>query len=97
MSELFYVLTEKITKPLKRIVAAEVVRDYVMSDNWTKLNYSSATALKAAISASYYNSPFWDNLIAETMKENEISLIFTENDKDFRRIAGIKAVNPFTK
>lgn len=37
---------------------------------------------------------FWDALIAETMKENGIVKIYTENEQDFMKIPGIKVVNP---
>jgi predicted nucleic acid-binding protein len=95
LSELFYVLTEKINRTLSKEVAAKITRKYVLSDKWEKLDYTSLTALNAALSSSYYNTPFWDALIAETMKENEIAQILTENEKDFKAIPGIKVINPF--
>ena len=95
LSELFSVLTTKIGKPLDKEVAAKIIRKYVLSDNWEKLDYTNSTVLKAALTASYYNNHFWDTLVAETMKENEITRILTENEKDFRNIPGIKSINPF--
>jgi predicted nucleic acid-binding protein len=38
---------------------------------------------------------FFDSLLAATMQENGISKILTENVKDFNKIAGIEAENPF--
>jgi predicted nucleic acid-binding protein len=29
------------------------------------------------------------------MKENGVYIIFTENEKDFKKIKGIKVINPF--
>lgn len=95
LSELFYVLTEKISNPLSKEVAAKIIRNYVLSDKWEKLDYTNSTTLKAALSSSYYKNPFWDTLIAETMKENGIIQIITENEKDFKAIPGIKVTNPF--
>jgi predicted nucleic acid-binding protein len=95
LSELFYVLTEKINRPLSKDVAAKIIRKYVMSDKWKKVDYTNLTTLKAALSSSYFNTPFWDTLIAETMRENGMIEILTENEKDFKAIPGIKAVNPF--
>jgi predicted nucleic acid-binding protein len=95
LSELFYVLTEKINKPLSKEIAAKITRKYVISDKWKKLDYTNSTALKATLSSSYYNSSFWDTLVAETMKENEIVQIITENEKDFKVIPGLKVINPF--
>ena len=39
----------------------------------------------------------WDTPIMETMKENNVYAIVTENEKDFKRIKGIKVINPFKK
>jgi len=39
---------------------------------------------------------FFDALLAQTMLDNNIHLIFTENTKDFNKIPGIRAINPFT-
>ncbi len=52
--------------------------------------YSSATKKSA-----YQGTPFWDALIAETMLENGVSTIYTENEKDFKKMRGINAINPF--
>lgn len=95
LAELFYVLTEKINKPLSKETAAKIIRKYVISDKWEKLDYTNSTALKAALSSSYYNSSFWDTLIAETMKENGLVQIITENERDFKIIPGLKIINPF--
>ena len=40
-------------------------------------------------------APFWDALIAACMLEHGIEVIVTENEKDFKNIAGITVVNPF--
>ncbi len=45
--------------------------------------------------AQLYKIPFWDAMIAAVMLENSIFTIYTENEKDFSRIPGIKVVNPF--
>ncbi len=37
---------------------------------------------------------FWDALLAATMQRHFISVILTENTKDFKKIKGIKAINP---
>lgn len=95
LSELFYVLTEKINRHLSKEVAAKIIRKYVLSDKWEKVDYTSLTALNAALTSYPHNSSFWDALVVETMKENEITWILTENEKDFEIIPGIKVKNPF--
>ena len=37
---------------------------------------------------------FWDSLLVATMERCDVSLIYTENIKDFKKFKGIKAVNP---
>ena len=52
-----------------------------------------AQALELAID---YKIDFNDALIAQTMLDNKIAVIYTENTKNFAKVPGIKAINPFT-
>ncbi len=58
--------------------------------------YSSETVLKAQKLVEGFETPFYDALLAATMMENGIRTIYTENESDFAKIPGIRAVNPFT-
>lgn len=71
-----------------------IIQEIVSSESWTKLNYSISSVQRAVETAESEN-PFWDSIIAQTMLENGIAKIYTENTKDFSKIKGIKAVNPF--
>jgi len=42
-----------------------------------------------------HRAPFWDALIAACMLEHGVRTIVTENERDFKRIPGIMALNPF--
>lgn len=95
LAEFFNVVTTKFTLPLPAEEAESVIKDFLVSDHWIKLNYTDATLRKAMAISFKYNVQIWDALIAETMKENEVNTIITENEKDFRIIPGIKALNPF--
>jgi predicted nucleic acid-binding protein len=95
MAELFNVLTAKMDKHMPTATAAEIVHDFVSSTRWQIVNYTAETVKNAAFSCKLLGTPFWDTLIAETMKENNISTIYTENIRDFKKIQGIKVVNPF--
>lgn len=95
MAELFNVLTTKTDKHMPATTASEIIHDFVSSTQWQMLNYTAETVKNAAFSCKLLNTPFWDTLIVETMKENGISTIYTENTKDFKRIQGIKVINPF--
>lgn len=58
-----------------------------------KINYKAETVASALEIAREFKTPFWDSLLAATMRENGIFNIYTENVSDFK-IPWIKAVNP---
>ncbi len=60
-----------------------------------KINYNTRTILLALSIMEESGAPFWDSLLAATMRENGIFNIYTENDKHFK-MHWIKAVNPFS-
>lgn len=71
----------------------EVVEDINKCRNFLKINYNLKTIKSALNIHQNFKTPFWDALIIATMKENNISNIYTENIKDFK-VEGIKAINP---
>ncbi len=95
LAEVFYVLTTRIAKPLNAATAKAIILTFLKSDNWLKINYNEKTLEKAIETIVNIKLDLWDALIAETMKENGINKIITENEKDFRKIPGIKIINPF--
>ncbi len=97
LSEFFNAMTRKIENPLSKEEAIQIVKKYIISAKWIKINYNTDTVLKASVSSSYFKTSFWDTLIAETMKENNISRIFTENKKHFSKIPRINVINPISE
>lgn len=95
LAELYNVLTGYVSNPLSGDEAATIISDFVDASGWIKLDYKTATVKRAASASTKHGIKIWDALIAETMKENEIYTIITENEKDFKKIPGIRAVNPF--
>ncbi|MCL5008638.1 MAG: PIN domain-containing protein [Candidatus Marsarchaeota archaeon] len=93
--ELYNVLTRFISKPLAADEAKSIILDFFDSQDWIKLDYSASTTKRAITVAADIKVAIWDVLIAETMRENEIYVIVTENENDFRRIPGITVENPF--
>lgn len=67
-----------------------------ISDLFSVLTYTSNTVVQAVDLSYSKGVSFFDALLAQTMLDNNIHLIYTENTKDFRKIPGIKAVNPLT-
>ena len=64
-------------------------------EGFKKINYSAETIPLALDIVQQFKMPFWDALLAATMRENGIFNIYTENAKDFK-MPWINAVNPFT-
>ncbi len=93
--EFYSAVTTKISVPIERKEAAAIINDFAAASEWIKLEYTLETARKAAVLSSEHKVPIWDALIAETMKENGVDTILTENEKDFKKVPGIKVINPF--
>lgn len=96
LGELFNALTRKIEVPAKPSDAQTIVAGLIDSRNWKKINYTEKTVKKATESSQATGMPFWDTLIAETMLENKVYAILTENTKHFRS-EHMKAINPFSQ
>ena len=79
LAEFSIVVTTKIEKPLSKKDAAAIVGSVLSSKSWKVLNYSGENILNALNS----EEPFWDALIIQTLKTNNIKRIVTENIKDF--------------
>ncbi len=94
LGEVFKGLTKNIEKPISVDDAKLVIENIIDSDSWIKINYTHETVKKAILIVKINKVPFWDSVIAETMKENGINRIITENEEDFKKIPGIKVVNP---
>jgi len=59
------------------------------------IDYNTTTIKKALDIQTQTNISFFDSLIIQTMIENNIYLIYTENEKDFRKTKQISVINPF--
>ena len=90
--ELYNALTRKLG--VKADTANVIVESFLASTNWVKISYDHFTIESALRTSKAFGAPFLDTLIAETMKENGISCIITENERDFMQISGIQVRNP---
>lgn len=93
--ELYNALTRKLAVHVN--AASVIVESFIESENWLKINYNDRTVMSALKSSLAFKSPFLDTLIAETMKDNGINRIMTENERDFGRIPGLKIINPIVQ
>lgn len=94
LAEFFTVLTKKITVPIEKQTAQTIVNGFIDSNHWKKINYTEKTIGRAIETVCAEKTSFWDALIAETMIENQVYKILTENIKDFQT-KQIIAENPF--
>ncbi len=91
--EFFNASTRKLGFPVEK--SKKIVKSFIVSERWHKINYSHNTITRAIDNSEILDVPFLDLLIIETMKENGIAEIITENEKDFSKIPGIRVTNPF--
>jgi len=94
LGELFLVLTKKVGRPLSKKVAGTIVRGFIDSPRWKKLNYTHLTVGRALADARTINAFFWDALIAATMRDSGATRLYTENEADFRKIPWVDVLNP---
>ena len=97
LGEFFNVITTKG----EHVLSAQEARTLLLlideSPPWRKVNYTTRTVITASELSHRHGLPIWDALIAATMMENDISIMYTENVKDFSKIPRITAINPFKK
>ena len=96
LGELFYTITKNFRKPLSFTKARVIVESIIDSEKWEKLCYTHETVRTAGVYVEKFGINFWDALIAATMIENNIFTIYTENDKDFKKIPGLEVINPLS-
>lgn len=93
LGEVANALLNKFNSPIGDV--EKVVNELLLYKDLDKVNYTSNTIQKALQNCKTHKTPLWDSVIAETMKENNIPEIITENEKDFENIPGIRISNPF--
>lgn len=93
--EFYAVVTSKIEKPINKEKAKQILIDCYQG--FEIIHYSYQTVIEAINIQNLHKIGFWDALIAATMEENSIEIIYTENEKDFKKIPWIKVKNPLKK
>ncbi len=93
LGEFFNAAVSKHIMPANEV--AVVIKALIYSAKWQKVNYTHRTVEGALQHTDGDGTRFWDLLIAQTMKENGIKEILTEDRKGFAGIEGIRITNPF--
>jgi predicted nucleic acid-binding protein len=90
--EFYVTVTRKIVKPLSRLRAREIIRNYLV---WTVHLNDAETVLLASEIEERNNLSFWDALIIAAAQLLQADKILTEDMNHGQRIEGILIVNPF--
>lgn len=93
LSEFYVIITNKIERPITERDAAKRIERIIEFSNWIKIKPDSQTILDAIKLNARYRLPYWDALLAATMKENGILGIYTE-DTHFKKIPWLEVINP---
>lgn len=97
LSEFFVNVTKKIERPLPIDLAKKNISDWASLSNIRILEINASNVLDAINISVDFSIGYWDSLIASVMHANNIDVIITENEKDFKKIPWIKVINPFKK
>lgn len=92
LSEFHAAITAKIEKKVSREESLDTMRGF--AESFRILRYNEKTAFEAVNLELLYKIPYWDALIAATMQKNNVKTIYTENEKDFKKIPWLTVVNP---
>lgn len=93
LSEFSVAVTEKLQERIAPELAKQVLLD-ISKASPTILRHNAETIIEALNIKQAYKIHFWDALIAATLRENGFTIIFTENEKDFKKIEWLETVNP---
>ena len=88
-----------ITKYKLKVSDVDILRKDInnIQNMFNMVSCSSNTIIDALELCFEKNIYFFDALLVQTMLENGIRTIYTENTMDFKKISGIKVINPFNK
>ncbi len=93
LSEFHSVVTGNIERKISPEKSLEIITDF--GRNFSIFNYGGNTVIEAINTQLIYKAPYWDALIAATMKENGVKIIYTEDEKGFKNMPWLTVINPF--
>lgn len=95
LNELYVALTRPNKAPsLSRDEAREIVRSIAEACK-AVLALTKSVSIQAMDATSRHGMHFWDAVLWATARENDISLIHTEDTPSAPEIDGVRYVNPF--
>ena len=85
-----------VTSPIDVTSAEIIIKDLTEAPHFTVFDVKSTNVVEAIRLKKNSSTSYWGCLIAATMKEHGITTIYTE-DGEFRKIEGIKVIDPFSR
>lgn len=92
LQEFYVTLTRKITPPLPKEEAFDLVRDYTQ---WHVFSPSPNDLLAAIELQSRHQVSFWDAMVIQAAIESDCSILWTEDMNHGQTIGGVRLLNPF--
>ena len=93
LAEFSVVMTEKVRNPVPDAIVTRFIEHIRAFDGFLVLSYDAQIIVDAIAIRKTYSLHFWDALLAATMKENSVEIIYTE-DAHFAKIPWITVINP---
>ncbi|HEY1314221.1 MAG TPA: PIN domain-containing protein [Steroidobacteraceae bacterium] len=94
LQEFFVNVTRKLSTPVARSTAREVVSNY---GTWIREPTTAATVIRAIDIAEMAQIQFWDALIVASAEQADATRIYSEDLNNGQTIAGVQIVNPLLK
>ena len=92
LQEFYVAVTRKITKPLPKAEAREILRAYAC---WNVRELSAASIVRASEIEERYRLSFWDAMVIVAAYESKCDKLLTEDMKHGQMIEGVIIENPF--
>ncbi|MFP5318392.1 MAG: PIN domain-containing protein [Acidimicrobiia bacterium] len=94
LQEFYVTVTRKLTKPLRRQTARDVVSTYAA---WPVHRPDVDDVLAASRLEERHHLSFWDALIVVSARRSGAEELLTEDLQDGQRLDGLLIVNPFIR
>jgi predicted nucleic acid-binding protein len=91
LQEFYVTVTKKLTTPLARAAAREVIRTY---SPWVHAPTTPEVIVRATELSELAQLSFWDALIIASAEQVGANLVFSEDLNHGQVVAGVRIVNP---
>lgn len=92
LQEFFVTVTGKISSPLDKKIAREIVSDLM---KWDVVVNDEESILDSIDIHSKYRYSFWDSMIIQAAAKGGAKVLFSEDMSGGRIVDGVEIVNPF--